>query len=108
MAEGHEIYVVTATHYKTLRAKMERVLFRYFPFLDWSHVIITENKHLIRGDVLIDDGPHNLTGGTYRKILFEAGHNLSFDEKSVGAVRVRSWEEACAEVRRIAKVLDQA
>lgn len=106
MAEGHEIYVVTATLYQTLKAKMEKVLFRYFPFIDWSHVIITENKHLIRGDVLIDDGPHNLTGGCYRKILFEAGHNKCFDEKTVGAVRVRNWEEAVAEVHRIAAELN--
>lgn len=41
MADGHEIYVVTATQYQTLRAKMENVLFRYFPYITWSHVIIT-------------------------------------------------------------------
>ena len=41
LADGHELYVVTATQYQTLRAKMERVLFRYFPYLQWSHVIIT-------------------------------------------------------------------
>lgn len=94
MAEGHEIYIVTATMYQTLRAKMEKVLFRYFPYIDWSHVIITENKHMILGDVLIDDGPHNLTGGVYRKLLFTAGHNKGFDAASVGAVRVNSWTEA--------------
>lgn len=102
MAQGHEIWVVTATHYATLRAKMEKVLFRYFPYLDWHHVIITENKHMILGDILIDDGPHNLTGGCYRKILFTAGHNLDFDETSVGAVRVQNWQEAYEQVQRIA------
>ncbi len=93
MEEGHEIYVVTASEYETLRQKMEDLLFRWFPYLDWSHVIITSNKQLIRGDVLIDDGPHNLIGGSYRKILFDRPHNRSFDEKSVGAVRVRNWAE---------------
>ena len=52
--------------------------------------------------MLIDDGPHNLTGGTYRKLLFTAGHNRDFDERSVGAVRVNNWEEAYREVCRIA------
>ena len=99
--DGHDVYVVTATGYETLRAKMEKVLFRYFPYLSWKQVIITENKHLIQGDILIDDGPHNLSGGNYRKILFTANHNLSFDEKTVGAIRVRNWTEALDTVSQI-------
>ena len=94
MADGHEIYVVTATLYETLRSKMDNVLFRYFPYIDWSHVIITSRKYMIKGDVLIDDGPHNLQQGDFFKILFDAVHNRSFDEKSVGAVRVMNWAEA--------------
>jgi len=102
LADGHTVYIVTATKYQTLRSKMEKVLFRYFPYLTWDQVIITSHKELIRGDVLIDDGPHNLSRGEYRKILFDACHNRSFDETAVGAVRVKNWAEACAEVRKIA------
>lgn len=98
IAAGHEIYIVTATYYKTLPAKMEEVLFRYFPYIDWEHVIITSNKQMIKGDILIDDGPHNLSGGDYYRILFEAHHNKEFDESSIGAVRVKSWREACERV----------
>ena len=105
-ADGHEIYVVTATGYKTLRAKMEKVLFRYFPFLDWGHVIITDRKQMIAGDVLLDDGPHNLVGGKYRKLLYTAGHNRDFDEASIGAQRVDNWEEAVAAIRKIAAERD--
>ena len=94
MADGHAIYVVTATLYETLPSKMDRVLFRYFPYLSWNQVIVTGNKHMIKGDVLIDDGPHNLSGGEYRKILFSAPHNRAFDEKTVGAIRVNNWDEA--------------
>ena len=90
--DGHEIYVVTASTYETLKQKMDDLLFRWFPFLDWDHVIVTANKHMINGDVLIDDGPHNLTGGNYRKLLFDRPHNRSFDEKSVNAVRVYDWD----------------
>lgn len=91
--DGHTLYVVTASHYKTLSTKMETVLFRYFPHIGWDRVIVTENKHLIKGDVLIDDGPHNLSGGDYRKILFDANHNHGFDEKSIGAVRAYGWQD---------------
>ena len=93
IADGHEIYIVTASLYQTLPEKMDEVLFRYFPYISWDHVIVTHNKHLIHGDVLVDDGPHNLTGGSYRKILFEAPHNRNVDESSIGAKRARTWEE---------------
>lgn len=103
IADGHDIYIVTATLYQTVREKMDDVLFKYFPYITWRNVIITTNKHLIKGDVLVDDGPHNLMGGDYRKILFTAPHNRYFDEKSVGAVRADNWDEAYSEICAIAE-----
>ena len=103
LAEGHTIYVVTATDYETLPAKMEKVLFRYFPYLDWAHVIITQNKQLIHGDVLVDDGPHNLIDSPCRRVLFDSWHNQTFDEASIGAVRVHNWTEAYAALCAIAR-----
>ena len=107
IAEGHEIFLVTATRYETVKSKMENVVFKYFPFIDWDHVIITTRKQMIKGDVLIDDGPHNMQGGEYEKILFDARHNRNFDESSVGAVRVHNWEEAYEQVLRIAEELNK-
>lgn len=101
IADGHEVYVVTASYYQTLKAKLERVLFRYFPYIDWKHVIITSNKSMIRGDVLIDDGPHNFEGERFGKLLFDAGHNRKIDENTIGAVRVHGWKEAYREVCRL-------
>ena len=91
---GHTVYIVTATPYAHLQEKMDDVLFRYFPFLTWDQVIVTTRKQLIRGDVLIDDGIHNLEGGNYRKILFTAPHNRYYDAAANGMIRVNSWEEA--------------
>ena len=31
---------------------------------------------------MIDDGIHNLIGGEYKKILFDAPYNRSFDDKN--------------------------
>ncbi len=106
--EGHEVYVVTASTYETLKQKMDDLLFRWFPFLDWEHVIITSNKHMINGDVLIDDGPHNLTGGSYRKLLFDRPHNRSFNEKTVGAVRVYDWDGIYEQISLMAKTPGKA
>lgn len=92
--DGHEVYIVTASLYQTIPAKMERVLFRYFPFLSWQNVIIASNKQMIDGDIMIDDAPHNLLGGRYAKILMSAPHNRYFNAIRNGITRVSNWEQA--------------
>lgn len=93
--------MVTASNYQTCAAKVERLL-ELFPFLDWNHIILTSNKQMVRGDILIDDGPHNLVGGDYMKFLFDRPHNRSFDEKVHGIERVYTWDEIYDEVCKIA------
>lgn len=93
MDAGHEVYIVTATPYISVAEKMDDLLFRWFPFITWDQVIITKRKQLIRGDVLIDDGVHNLEGGDYFKILMTAPHNRDYDAESNGMIRVDSWKE---------------
>lgn len=90
--EGHELYMVTATDYRTCRAKIDRIL-ELFPFLDAEHIIIAYNKQMVQGDVLIDDGQHNLIGGRYFRILFDRPHNRSFQEKKHGIYRAYTWEQ---------------
>lgn len=92
ISDGHEVFIVTNSPYQVMKAKMEKVLFRHFPFIDWKHVIITGSKPLISGNVLIDDGVHNLLGGDYSKLLFTAPHNRSFDAEGNSMVRVDSWK----------------
>lgn len=89
--QGHSIYIVTASYYKSIKAKMENVLFRHFPFLSWENVIITHNKQMIHGDILIDDAPHNLENGDYIKLLMTANHNRSYNASANGMVRVNDW-----------------
>ena len=100
MDAGHSVFIVTATPHESVPEKMNDLLFRYFPFLTWNQVIITANKQMIRGDVLIDDGIHNLEGGDYVKILMTAPHNKSYDAEANGMIRVSNWAE-------IEKILSQ-
>ncbi|MBQ7736910.1 MAG: hypothetical protein IJT62_03650 [Oscillospiraceae bacterium] len=93
MDAGHEVYIVTATPHESVPEKMNDLLFRCFPFLSWHQVIITWHKQMIRGDVLIDDGVHNLEGGDYVKILMTAPHNESYDAAANGMIRVHGWTE---------------
>ena len=91
--EGHDVLIVTASVYQTLPAKMDW-FFANFPFLSWENVIITRRKQLIRGDVLIDDGVHNLVGGAYFKILMDSPNNRAYDAPGNGMVRVYNIKEA--------------
>ena len=101
MDAGHEVFIVTATPYESVTEKMTEVLFRYFPFLTWKQLIITSRKQLIRGDVLIDDGVHNLEGGDYVKILMTAPHNRNYDAEANDMIRVHTWPEIEDVIRRI-------
>ena len=100
---GHKVYVVTSSSHETLSTKMTAVLFKYFPFLTWGDVIITSNKQLIRGDVLVDDGVHNLVDGKYAKILFDAPHNRNYNAEANGMRRVCNWDEAYAAICELAQ-----
>ena len=91
--DGHDVYICTASPYGTLVYKFEEILEKYFPFIDYKHIIVAYPKQMIKCDIMIDDGYHNLIGGNYLKILFEANYNRSFDEKEYNILRVHSWKE---------------
>lgn len=93
MDDGHVIYVVTSTPYQIIAEKTEQVLLEYFPFLTWKNFIITSYKQMIKGEVLIDDGIHNLVGGEYEKLLMDAPYNRSIDAAAEGIDRVFGWAE---------------
>lgn len=101
--DGHQVYICTNTNYKTLKSKMDKVLFRYFDYLTWNDVIITRNKQMINADILIDDGIHNLVGGRYKGILVDAPHNRNFNEKEHDIIRVKTWEEIYEIINNLAK-----
>lgn len=91
--DGHNVYIVTTSHYTDIKNKIENVLAKHFPFISWKNVIITSRKQLINGDILIDDGVHNLEGGKYIKFLMDASHNRSYDAEKNGMLRVYDWKE---------------
>ena len=100
--DGHELYIVTATNYQTCGAKITKLL-ELFPMLKWENFIITSNKQMVRGDVLIDDCPQNLIDGLYYKVLFNRPHNQNFNEKEYGIKRVCTLRGAYWEVRKLAE-----
>jgi len=96
--EGHNLYMVTATKWRTVPFKLPRLL-ELFPFMDDSHIILAHEKQIIHGDVLIDDKPENLIGGRYFRILYDRPHNRNFRESWYGIYRTTNWAEVYRTIR---------
>ena len=54
---GHEIYFVTARKRPESICATFPFMDKNFPFLDPSRIIFCQDKHLVKGDVLIEDNP---------------------------------------------------
>ena len=73
---GYKVVVVTASHYETIKSKIEKCLLRYYGhLLSWEDVIVCQDKSLIKCDYMIDDSPLNLANQTCIRILMWAPHN---------------------------------
>lgn len=105
LKDGHRIVVVTASHYTTIENKIDLFLRPYFPDISDNCVIMTPLKHLIIGDVMIDDSYDALSvSAPWRhKLLFDAPHNRGKDETKIGAVRVKNWDEIYTVINNIEK-----
>lgn len=92
-SQGHEVYICTASYYDTLKAKYEHFIRKQFWFIDWNHIIITQNKSMIIGDVLIDDKPSNLENFNGKRILYTAPHNQSYLAFKNDVLRCDNWQD---------------
>ena len=101
MEDGHDVYIVTSAHPRSVAPKVDHMILRCFPFLSWEQIIVTTKKQLIKGDVLVDDAIHNLLGGDYLPILMSAYHNRGDDVPCIA--RVDNWEQAYRLIRILAK-----
>lgn len=105
---GFDIYVCTAASRNAIRFLYDKIIAKYLPFISWGQVIVTHKKQLINGDILVDDGVHNLFGGKYKKILMTAPHNKDYDAKTHGMIRVNNWREAYIQTIRCGtKILEK-
>lgn len=98
MDMGFDMYICTTSNYQTIKSKLEYIIDRYFPFISWQRIINTHNKQLLSADILVDDGVHNLVGGSYKKILMTMPHNKAYDTNNSDIVRVSDWEEAFCKI----------
>ena len=90
LAEGHQVYIVTSSHYKSLPFKLPKCLFSKFPFLTEKNVITVYDKSLINVDLLLDDAEHNLKDFAGIRVLFDAPYNQYCTTMDY---RISSWKE---------------
>ncbi|MEH6682117.1 MAG: 5'(3')-deoxyribonucleotidase [Sediminicola sp.] len=90
LTEKYEVYIASAAMQfpNSLREKSDW-LDEHFPFIHWKNRILCGNKHILKGDILIDDRSYNLEFFEGRKILYTSPHNMHTE----GYERVNNWEE---------------
>ena len=76
LSKKHEVYIASAAMEfpQSLREKSDW-LDQFFPFVPWQNRILCGNKHVLKGDVLIDDRSKNLGFFDGRSIMFTSPHN---------------------------------
>ena len=86
----YDVYIASAAMQfpKSLKEKSDW-LDEYFPFIEWRNRILCGDKHILKGDILIDDRSYNLQKFKGRSILFTSPHNVH----SNGFERVNNWKE---------------
>jgi 5'-nucleotidase len=89
------VVVTTVTAGKACRAERIKWIRRYFPSIKDYNIVITANKASVKGDLLFDDAPHNLSVFPGSKLVLDYPYNQSFQD----AIRVRDWVEAEARIR---------
>lgn len=95
--QGDEIYLATATFIdEALPVKIETTLKQLDNIIDKDHVIITRNKNILCGDMMIDDGLHNLIDNNCKyNVCFSQPWNYSLitrtENECLEILRTSSW-----------------
>lgn len=110
--EGHEIWFVTSSLPSNLRKKINH-LARNLDFLPkdyvWLHTINTQNKQIIKVDILVDDGLFNLTGNRdYFSICFDMPYNKADDIEIDNFYRAHNWDEVYSFIKIIDRLTKTA
>ena len=95
LSEKYDVYIASAAMQfpNSLEEKSEW-LDEHFNFIPWQKRILCGDKHILKGDILIDDRSYNLNNFQGRTLLFTSPHNIN----SNGFERVDNWLEVAAKL----------
>lgn len=82
--EGHEVYIVTNTIDTRSQELKQRWIKKHIPYFDLNKMIFIKDKHIIKGDIFVDDCIRNILKWEKENpegcaFLMRAQHNLDKD-----------------------------
>ncbi|MEM9075474.1 MAG: 5'(3')-deoxyribonucleotidase [Bacteroidota bacterium] len=87
---AHTVYIASAAMQFPNSLEEKSVwLDVHFPFIPWQRRILCGDKHILKGDLLIDDRSYNLERFDGETILFTSPHNVN----TQGFERADNWLE---------------
>ncbi|MEA1786173.1 5'(3')-deoxyribonucleotidase [Arenibacter sp. GZD96] len=90
LSQKYEVYIASAAmQYPKSLIEKYHWLDAHFPFIHWKKRILCGDKHILHGDVLIDDRTFNLETFKGRPIMFTSPHNINTN----GFERANTWLE---------------
>lgn len=103
---GHDVIIATATPYEATNAFSAKVywLEKHFPFFDLKSFVSIKRKYLLRGDVLFDDGAHNIEDWNNFTDSVSVVYDAPWNQKAVATHRVKNWDEFVKYINIISKV----
>lgn len=82
---GHEVYIATTPFPAELCCwGKKQWVKKNLPFIPLDRVIFIHDKHLLRGDAMVDDKPQNMVGFPGMRILFDQPWNQPANLKKDG------------------------
>ncbi|MEX0287646.1 MAG: 5'(3')-deoxyribonucleotidase [Flavobacteriaceae bacterium] len=88
--QKYEIYIASAAmQFPNSLLEKSEWLDEFFPFIPWQRRILCGHKHVLNGDLLIDDRAYNLEHFQGKSFLFTSPHNVGIN----GFERVNNWKE---------------
>lgn len=83
-----EIFIVTAAHPASCGYKYNWVKEK-LPFFNKKNMIFTNRKDLVNGDLLLDDGPHNIIAFKKDVVIMDKPYNRNIE----GFDRITNWNQ---------------
>lgn len=91
--DGHRVYIATSSFSDVMYDKFDKALFPHFPYLTYKDIIITHDKGILSGDIIIDDYENNLLNSKCQyRILYNAVHNKDFNCEENDIIRAFNWD----------------